>query len=103
MKPSVLLNKHAMESIGSILYKLFRYFLLIGVSYLALFPIIKMISASLSIPDDYFSGRNRSILSDLEVHAAERDSYPACPEDVDTGTNEEGELPCQKKKNSSVN
>lgn len=57
MKPSVLLNKHTLEPIGSFLYKLFRYFLLIGVSYLALFPIIKMISASLSIPDDYFSGR----------------------------------------------
>lgn len=57
MKPSVLLNKNVLNPISSLLYKLFRYLLLLGVAYVAIFPIIKMASASMSIPEDYYSGR----------------------------------------------
>ena len=37
-------------------YTVFRYLLLIGVSYLAVFPIIKMLSASLSEAESYYMG-----------------------------------------------
>ena len=57
MKPSVLLNKNVLNPISSLLYKLFRYLLLLGVAYVAIFPIIKMASASMSIAEDYYSGR----------------------------------------------
>lgn len=39
-------NKKIIESGTSFLYKLFRYALLIGISYVVLFPIIKMISSA---------------------------------------------------------
>lgn len=57
MKPSVLLNKNVLNPISSFLYKLFRYLLLLGVAYVAIFPIIKMASASMSIAEDYYSGK----------------------------------------------
>ncbi len=57
MKVNTILNKNTLSPIGTFLYKAFRYLLLLGVSYVALFPIIKMASAALSIPEDYFSGR----------------------------------------------
>jgi len=56
MERSTLLNKNILEPIFSFLYKTFRYLLLIGVSYMAVFPIIKMLSASLTIAEDYFAG-----------------------------------------------
>ena len=40
------LNKKILEPGASFLYKLFRYALLIGISYVVIFPIIKMISSS---------------------------------------------------------
>lgn len=57
MKPSILLNKNVLNPISSLLYKLFRYLLLLGVAYVAIFPIIKMASASMSIAEDYYSGK----------------------------------------------
>lgn len=57
MKYNTLLTKSAANHMSSFFYKLFRYVLLLGVSYMAIFPIIKMASASLSIPEDYFGGR----------------------------------------------
>lgn len=57
MKYKTLLNKSVANHAGSLLYKLFRYILLLGVSYVAIFPIIKMASASLSIAEDYYGGR----------------------------------------------
>lgn len=39
-------NKKLMESGASFLYKVFRYALLIGISYVVLFPVIKMISSA---------------------------------------------------------
>ena len=50
-----LLSKTVLSSAGNLLYKLFRYLLLLGVSYIALFPIIKMVSASLSNAEEYFN------------------------------------------------
>ena len=43
MERSTLLNKNILEPIFSFLYKAFRYLLLIGVSYMAVFPIIKLL------------------------------------------------------------
>ena len=40
------INKRVVESGASLLYKLFRYALLIGISYVVMFPVIKMISSS---------------------------------------------------------
>ncbi len=58
MSPNTLLNKNMLSPVGSFLYKLFRYILLLGISYVALFPIIKMLSASLTMPEDYFAGNS---------------------------------------------
>ena len=55
MPKRTLLNKNLLSPLANIVYTLFRYLLLLGVSYIALFPIIKMVSASLSTPEDYFS------------------------------------------------
>ena len=54
MPNRTLISKSALSSAGNILYKLFRYLLLLGISYIALFPIIKMVSASLSNAEDYY-------------------------------------------------
>ena len=54
--PNVSIPKSTVEAIGSFLYKLFRYLLLLGVSYVAIFPIIRFVSASLSVPEDFFAG-----------------------------------------------
>lgn len=56
MKKDSLLSKTLMNSVTSFGYNLFRYALLIGVSYVAIFPIIKMLSASLTIAEDYYAG-----------------------------------------------
>lgn len=40
------INKKILEPGASLLYKLFRYALLIGISYVVIFPVIKMISSS---------------------------------------------------------
>ena len=56
MNKNSLLSKSLMNSVTSIGYNLFRYALLIGVSYVAIFPIIKMLSASLTIAEDYYAG-----------------------------------------------
>ena len=54
--PNVSIPKSVVETAGSLFYKLFRYLLLLGVSYIAIFPIIKFVSASLTVPEDFFSG-----------------------------------------------
>ena len=56
MEKNSLLSKSLMNSATSFFYNLFRYALLIGVSYVAIFPIIKMLSASLTIAEDYYAG-----------------------------------------------
>ncbi len=56
MKNNSLLSKSVVNSVTSIGYNIFRYLLLIGVSYVAIFPIIKMLSASLTIAEDYYAG-----------------------------------------------
>lgn len=55
MNNRTLISKSVLSNAGSLIYKLFRYLLLIGISYIALFPIIKMVSASLATPEDYYS------------------------------------------------
>lgn len=55
MPHKTLLSKTILSSAGNLVYKLFRYLLLIGISYIALFPIIKMVSASLSNAEEYFN------------------------------------------------
>lgn len=61
MKSNPLLSKSIYEPIFSFLYKAFRYALLLGVSYIALFPIIKMATAALSVGEDYFAGSSNFI------------------------------------------
>lgn len=56
MKKDSLLSKSLMNSVTSFGYNLFRYALLIGVSYVAIFPIIKMLTASLTMAEDYYAG-----------------------------------------------
>lgn len=56
MKNNSLLSKSVVDSVTSIGYNIFRYLLLIGVSYVAIFPLIKMLSASLTIAEDYYAG-----------------------------------------------
>ena len=63
MDRNPLLNKNILNPVASLLYKVFRYILLLGISYVALFPIIKMLSASLTMPEDYFSGNSGFIPS----------------------------------------
>ena len=63
MKNNPLLSKSVYESLFSIVYKIFRYVLLLGVSYVAVFPIIKMVTAALSVPEDYFAGSSNFIPS----------------------------------------
>lgn len=50
------LTKKVLTPGANLLYKLFRYLLLIGVSYVVLFPIIKMVSASITMPDELYQG-----------------------------------------------
>lgn len=59
--PNVSIPKSVVNTTGSFIYKLFRYLLLLGVSYVAIFPIIKFVSASLTIPEDFFSGSSNFI------------------------------------------
>ena len=56
MKKDSLLSKSLMNSVTSFGYNLFRYALLIGVSYVAIFPIVKMLTASLTMAEDYYAG-----------------------------------------------
>lgn len=56
MNKRTLLTNSIVSHFGSFLYKAFRYVLLLGVSYIALFPLIKMASAALALPEDYFNG-----------------------------------------------
>ncbi len=54
-----LLPKSVLSPIAKLAYNLFRYALLAGVSYLAIFPIIKMLSASLTEAETFYnSGTN---------------------------------------------
>ena len=55
MNKKSLISKSVLSRGASVVYTLFRYLLLIGISYVALFPIIKMVSASLSEAEDYFA------------------------------------------------
>jgi len=50
------LGKKVGMPIFKLLYTAFRYLLLVGVSYLAIFPVIKMLSASLSEAESYYMG-----------------------------------------------
>ncbi len=59
--PNIAIPKSTVEAVGSLFYKLFRYLLLLGVSYVAIFPIIKFVSASLTIPEDFFSGSSNFV------------------------------------------
>ncbi|MBQ3491436.1 MAG: carbohydrate ABC transporter permease [Oscillospiraceae bacterium] len=47
-----LLRKRIIFTAGKVLYNLFRYLLLIGIAYIALFPLIRLISASLTPPEE---------------------------------------------------
>ena len=49
------LNRKVLDHSASVLYKLFRYALLIGISYVVLFPIIKMISSAFTPPQELYT------------------------------------------------
>lgn len=49
------LNKKILEPGASLLYKLFRYALLIGISYVVLFPVIKMISSAFTPAQELYT------------------------------------------------
>ena len=55
------LNKKILEPGASFLYKLFRYALLIGISYVVIFPVIKMISSSFTPAKNIFFSMGASI------------------------------------------
>lgn len=55
MNNRTLISKSILSHTSSLIYKLFRYLLLLGISYVAVFPIIKMLSAAISTPEDYFT------------------------------------------------
>ncbi len=55
MNKSSLLSKKVMESVFSFLYKALRYLLLLGISYMVLFPVLKMLFSSLTSPEELFS------------------------------------------------
>lgn len=50
------LTKNILTPVGKLLYKLFRYALLLGVSYVAVFPIIKMASTALTEAETFYNG-----------------------------------------------
>ena len=50
------ITKNILTPIGNLLYKLFRYALLLGVSYVAIFPIIKMASSAMTEAETYYNG-----------------------------------------------
>lgn len=56
MNKNSLLSKSLASHLGSFVYKIFRYALLLGVSYIAIFPLIKMASTALSLAEDNFNG-----------------------------------------------
>lgn len=49
------LNKKIVEHSASFLYKVFRYALLIGISYVVLFPVIKMISSAFTPAQELYT------------------------------------------------
>ena len=51
----VNLSKKIIEPGANFLYKLFRYALLIGISYVVLFPIIKMISSAFTPAQELYT------------------------------------------------
>ena len=61
MENKTLLSKSLLNGVTSIAYNIFRYLLLIGVSYVAIFPIIKMLSAALTTAEDYYAGASEYI------------------------------------------
>lgn len=56
MNRTTLLAKSILSPVASFLYKLFRYALLLGASYVAIFPIIKMVSGALTEAETYYNG-----------------------------------------------
>lgn len=61
MKQTKLLAKNVLSPAASFLYKVFRFILLLGVSYIAIFPIIKMASGALTEAETYHTGGARFI------------------------------------------
>ena len=61
---NTLLAKRLTASTLSLLYKAFRYLFLIGISYIALFPIIRLVSVSLRTPEEFMSGSSQYIPED---------------------------------------
>ncbi len=47
-----LLRKKIISTAGNFIYGLFRYMLLLGIAYIALFPLIRLVSASLTLPKE---------------------------------------------------
>lgn len=56
MKINPLLVKKVGRTTGNLLYKIFRYILLIGCSYMVLYPVIQMVSAALTDPIELLQG-----------------------------------------------
>ena len=61
MEKKTLLSKNILNPVTSFAYNIFRYLLLTGVSYVAIFPIIKMLSAALTTAEDYYAGASEYI------------------------------------------
>lgn len=56
MNPNASLGKKILAPASSVLFKAFRYLLLLGVSYIVVFPIISMISKSFMPAEEIISG-----------------------------------------------
>ena len=56
MKYSPLLAKKILAPGANLLYKLFRYALLIGVSYVVVYPILQMVMGAFKSPEEHYTG-----------------------------------------------
>lgn len=61
MNRSTLLSKKMLAPTFSLLYKAFRYIFLLGISYIALFPIIRLVSVSLTQAEEFLAGTSEFI------------------------------------------
>ena len=64
MSSNTLISKRTFAPLFSLVYKLFRYLLLMGVGYFAVFPILEMISGSLKTAEEMLNGNTVYIPND---------------------------------------
>lgn len=73
-----MVGKKVIAPASAILYKAFRYLLLIGVSYVVLFPIIKMITGAFTLPLEHYM-EDSGFLPDDPTFINFQDAYKYFP------------------------